>query len=337
MSEALHATDLGSLLQGYFYSYLINQRRMSTHTVAAYRDTFRLLLPFMAKLQRKTISSLALIDLNADCIIEFLNYLECERGNSVRTRNARLAVLRSFLNFAAIESPAALPDIQRALAIPQKRYNRRMIECLDKDEVSALLNAPDPDTWSGHRDRILLLALYNTGARVSEIIRVQRQDVDLQRQHAVHIHGKGRKERIIPLWPHTVRELRRWIKNLDPAPNSPVFTNRFGEPLSRSGVRQRLCCAQRVAAKTYPSLKSRKISPHTLRHATALHLLQSGVELTVIALWLGHEQIDTTHQYMEADLDMKKSALNTLKPINVGASRTYHKPSEAVLTFLESL
>lgn len=336
MSKPLNTTDLGCLLQRYFCSYLINQRRVSTHTVAAYRDTFQLLLLFLVKSHRKIISTLTLSDLNAKGIIDFLQYLESERGNSVRTRNVRLAAIRSFLNFTATELPAALPDIQRVLAIPQKRRNRTVVECLDRNEIDALLNAPSPDTWSGRRDRVMLLVLYNTGARVSEIIRIQRQDVDLLRQHVVHIHGKGRKERIIPLWPQTIVELRKWMKDLDLAPNCPVFQNHFGEALNRSGVRQRLTIAVQSATKICPSLKHRKISPHTIRHTTALHLLQSGVDLTVIALWLGHEQIDTTHQYMEANLDMKKAALNSLPPLNP-PHRTARKPSEAVFDFLESL
>lgn len=336
MSKPLNTTDLGCLLQRYFCSYLINQRRVSTHTVAAYRDTFQLLLLFLVKSHRKTIATLTLSDLNAKGIIDFLQYLESERGNSVRTRNVRLAAIRSFLNFTATEFPAALPDIQRVLAIPQKRRDRTVVECLDRNEIDALLNAPSPDTWSGRRDRVMLLVLYNTGARVSEIIGIQRQDVDLLRQHVVHIHGKGRKERIIPLWPQTIAELRKWMKDLDLAPNCAVFQNHFGEALNRSGVRQRLTIAVQSATKICPSLKHRKISPHTIRHTTALHLLQSGVDLTVIALWLGHEQIDTTHQYMEANLDMKKAALNSLPPLNP-PQRTARKPSEAVFDFLESL
>lgn len=337
MNTLPNSSDLGTLLQHYFCSYLINQRRVSVHTVAAYRDTFRLLLFFLSETQHKAIPSLSLKDLSADCIVEFLQHLECKRGNGARTRNARLAAIRSFLNFAAIESPIALPDVQRALAIPQKRRDHLMIECLDRDEMHALLNAPNPNTWSGHRDRVLLFVLYNTGARVSEIIRVQRQNVDLQRQHTIHLHGKGRKERIIPLWPDTVTKLRKWMKTLNSAPNSPVFPNRYGEPLTRSGIRQRLCCAQRLAIKSCPSLERRKISPHTIRHTTALHLLQSGVDLSVIALWLGHEQLGTTHQYMEANIEMKKTALNSLSPIDTRFSYASQKPPNAVLAFLESL
>ena len=337
MNMLSDTAELGSLLQRYFCSYLINQRRVSSNTVAAYRDTFRLLLSFLAKNQRTGVASLALADLHHDNILSFLQDIEQKRHNSIRTRNVRLAAIRSFLNYAAVECPDALFDIQKSLTIPPKRRDRHLVQCLDKEEISALLNAPDLNTWSGLRDHILFLVLYNTGARVSELIHVQRQDIDLQSQNAIHLHGKGRKERVIPLWPHTVIELKQWGSHFDKAADAPVFPNRFGMAITRSGVQQRLRCAQLVAATNCPSLKTRKISPHTIRHTTALHLLQSGVDLSVIALWLGHEQIDTTHQYMEADLEIKKAALDTLTPVNTKPRRSRLKQSEKVLAFLESL
>ncbi len=306
MSTLNNPIYLSMLVQKYFCTYLLNQRRVSQHTIAAYRDMFRLLLPFLAKAYKKTVPSLLLTDLDAAHTLDFLQYIECERGNRVRTRNARLAAIRSFLNYAVIEQPECAHDIQRVMCIPQKRFDRTLIECLEKTEIEAILNAPDPSTWTGRRDHLLLLTLYNTGARVSEIVRVQRQDVDIQQQQTVHLHGKGRKERIIPLWPKCVVALRHWLQLLDAAPNTPVFQGRFGHALTRSGVRQRLDCAVQKATKVCASLQHKNISPHTLRHTTALHLLQSGVDLSVIALWLGHEHIDTTHQYMEANLEIKK-------------------------------
>ena len=335
--SSLMKNDFPCLLQLFFKSYLVNQRRVSQHTVLAYRDAFRILLPFLANILKKDIAGLELEDLNAKNIIAYLNYLEEERGSSVSTRNARLAAIRSFLNYASVEEPDALPDIKRVLAIPKKRKSRPVLECLDRAEIDALLAAPDRANWSGQRDYALLMTMYNTGARVSEIIGIRRQDLDLKRQHSVHLHGKGRKERIVPLWKETVTVLRKWIEGGDPTATGFVFINRYGECLTRSGVRQRLQCAARIATKACPSLAGRKISPHSFRHATALHLLQSGVDLSVIALWLGHEHIETTHQYMEANLTMKKAALDSLPVISPHLVRGGGKPSEKILSFLESL
>jgi integrase/recombinase XerD len=333
----LATDDLFRLLQSFFRSYLINQRRVSHHTVLAYRDSFRILLPFLAGLLKKNVGELELADLNTKHILAYLSHLEEDRGNSVSTRNARLAAIRAFLNYAAVEVSDAVPDIKRALAIPQKRKNRPVLECLDRVEIDALLAAPDRTNWSGQRDHALLLTMYNTGARVSEIIGIRRQDLDIKRQYSVHLHGKGRKERIVPLWKETTAVLSKWIDSSDQPATSHVFTNRYGESLTRSGVRQRLQCAARIAVQVCPSLKGRTVTPHSLRHATALHLLQSGVDLSVIALWLGHEQIETTHQYMEANLAMKKAALDSLPVIDPHLTKIYSKPSEAILTFLESL
>lgn len=335
MNRPLDSIDLSHLLQLFFKSYLISQRHLSQHTISAYRDTFRIFLPFLAGQLNKKIESLALADLSADQIITFLSHLEKKRKNSIATRNARLAAIRAFLNYANTEVPDELPSIKRALAIPQKRTDRSIVECLNRAEIKAILAAPDDVTWSGRRDRVLLLTMYNTGARVSEIINVRMQDLDLKRQHSVLLHGKGRKERIIPLWKETVIELRKWVNNSDLT--TMVFPNRFGEPLTRSGVRQRLLCACRSAVSTCPSLTRRNVTPHSLRHTTALHLLQSGVDLSVIALWLGHEQIGTTHQYMEANLTMKRAALESLPAISPQSKRLYRRPSDKILAFLESL
>ena len=330
-------TDLARLLQRYFCSYLINQRRLSSNTIASYRDMFRLLLPFIATQQKKSVSTLNLADMNADIILLFLQYLEEKRGNKVKTRNARLAAIHSFLNYAAIEEPQALPDIQRVMAIPEKRTDHFLFECLEKNEIEALLKVQDLTTWIGQRDHILLLTLYNTGARVSEITMVQLKDIDLQRQKAIHLHGKGRKERIIPLWSQTISVLENWLNNIESSPQSPLFPNRYGDPITRFGVRQRLNCAVQNASNICPSLKDKHISPHTIRHTTALQLLQSGVDLTVIALWLGHEKIETTHQYMEANLEMKRKALERLPTINDQTKNSSKIISDDILAFLESL
>ena len=335
MSKSISANDLSRLLQLFFKSFLIGQRHLSRHTIAAYRDTFRIFLPYLAELLNKKISSLALTDFSADHIITFLSFLEEQRGNSIATRNARLAAIRAFLNYAATELPDELPEITRALAVPQKRKGRPVIECLDRVEIDALLTAPDDSTWSGRRDRLLFLTMYNTGGRVSEILKVRQQDLDLTRQHSIHLHGKGRKERVIPLWPKTVVALQKWVNSNDLT--TTIFTNRFGDGLTRAGVRQRLLCACQSASLACPSLARRHVTPHSIRHTTALHLLQSGVDLSVIALWLGHEQIETTHQYMEANLAMKKAALESLPAINTESKERHRKPSEKILAFLESL
>ena len=337
MKTLTSSTDLGELLQQFFCEYLINQRRVSMHTVASYRDSFLLLLTFTAHSRKKALAELRMADLEANMILHFLHHLEQDRGNSISTRNSRLAAIRSFFNFAATQLPMGLPDIQKVLSIPPKKGDHSMITCLDRDEMTAIVNAPNQKTWSGYRDHNLLLTLYNTGARVSEITHLQRQDIDLQRQHAVHLHGKGRKERIIPLWQQTITALHAWIKRIPDEPTAPLFPNRFGETLNRSGVRQRLDNAVRIAAITCPSLLHRKISPHTIRHTTALHLLQSGVALSVIALWLGHEQIGTTHQYMEVNLEIKKAAIDALQPIIANKQRDTDKPSKGIIAFLESL
>lgn len=337
MNTSPIATNLARILQSYFCSYLLNQRRLSHHTVASYRDMFRLLLPFVASKQNKPVSALSLSDINIEVVLLFLNYLEEQRGNRVQTRNARLSAIRSFFAYAAIEEPQMLPDIQRIMAIPEKRRDRFAFESLQRDEIKAILSVQDMTTWVGQRDHILLLTLYNTGARVSEMSRIQLKDIDMQRQRAIHLHGKGRKERVVPLWSQTIMVLNKWLVNLDTSPKSPVFINRYGNPISRFGVAQRLSCAVKKAGSICPSLKGKKISPHTIRHTTALHLLQSGVDLTVIALWLGHEKIETTHQYMEANLEMKKKALARLPAVDGQLKNPPEPISEDILVFLESL
>lgn len=328
-------TDLARLLQCYFCSYLINQRRLSQHTVHSYRDTFRLLLPFVAIAQNKSVPLLSLIDINTEVILSFLQYLEQKRGCKAQTRNARLSAIRSFFNYVAIKEPQRLADTQKVLAIPDKRTDRFVFEYLEKREIDALLLTQDMTTWIGQRDHLMLLMLYNTGARVSEIVRLEVKDIDLKRQQAIRLHGKGRKERIIPLWPQTITELKKWLVSLPDPPDTPLFPNRNGNQMSRFGARQRLDCAVNKATATCASLKGRKINLHCIRHTTAMHLLQSGVDLTVIALWLGHETIETTHQYMEADLEMKREALAKLSGV-ASLNQTY-EPSKDILAYLDSL
>ncbi len=268
-------------------------------------------------------------------VLGFLDHLETERGNSARTRNLRLTAIRSFMRYASLREPSLLPVAQRVLAIPVKRFDRPVLGYLSRDEITAIIDAPDRSTWSGQRDAVLFAVLYNTGARVSEITRLHVADVLLDRASSLLLHGKGRKERVVPLWKSTAAQLRRWLSRIDGNPDAPVFPNRAGKPLSRSGVEHQLRVACRKAAERHPSLATRRISPHTLRHTTAMHLLQSGVDITVIALWLGHEDTVTTHQYVEADLAMKEAALRRVddpapQPLRFTAT-------DRLLNFLEGL
>ena len=324
-----------ALLQEFFHRRLIAQRGASAHTVASYRDTFTLLLGYAAERTGRTPSALTLSDLGAPMVLGFLDHLETERGNSARTRNLRLTAIRSFMRYASLREPSLLPVAQRVLAIPVKRFDRPVLGYLSRDEITAIIDAPDRSTWSGQRDAVLFAVLYNTGARVSEITRLHVADVLVDRASSLLLHGKGRKERVVPLWKSTAVQLRRWLPRIDGNPDAPVFPNRAGKPLSRSGVERQLRVACRKAAERHPSLATRRISPHTLRHTTAMHLLQSGVDITVIALWLGHENTTTTHQYVEADLAMKEAALRCVddpapQPLRFTAT-------DRLLNFLEGL
>lgn len=330
-----NSTDLSRLLQNFFCQRLLTQRRASPQTIASYRDAFRLLLRYAAEHTRKPPASLSLDDIDAPLVLGFLDHLESQRGNSPRSRNARLAAIRSFLHFASFQAPAALPVIQRVLAIPMKRFDRPLVGFLTRDEITAVLAAPDPSTWSGHRDQVLLTTLYNTGARVSEIVSLCVSSLVLGRSPFVHLHGKGRKERAVPLWRTTATALTRWLRRANLNADAPLFPNRRGTQLSRSAVERRLRLAVRLASTHCPSLRHRRISPHTFRHTTAMHLLQAGVDITVIALWLGHESPTTTHLYVEADLTMKQRALGRLQPAAI--KRTRFRADDQLLAFLDSL
>jgi len=324
-----------ALLQDFFQQRLVAQRGASAQTIASYRDAFELFLRYAAQRTGRAPSALTLDDLDAPIVLPFLDHLEAERGNSARTRNLRLTAIRSFLRYASVRDPTALPVAQRVLAIPTKRFDRPVLGFLSRDEVQALLDTPDRTTWSGQRDAVLFAVLYNTGARVSELTGLRRADVLLDRAAALHLHGKGRKERVVPLWKSTAAQLRQWLPRIHSSPDTPVFPNRAGARLSRSGVEHRLRVALTTASTRCPSLVGRRISPHTLRHTTAMHLLQAGVAITVIALWLGHESPATTHLYVEADLAMKEHALQRLKDPGPGSVR--FRARDRLLTFLEAL
>lgn len=331
----LHHTNLGVLLQQFFLDRLIQQRQVSARTVEAYRDSFTRLLSFAERHLRKHPADLALADLNAPFILDFLQHLEKVRHNSIRSRNARFAAIRSFMQYVAIREPAALALTNSVLAIPMKRFERPLVGFLPHQQIQAILQAPSALTWSGRRDRVMLSTLYNTGARVAELIGMRITDVSFEIGPAILIHGKGRKERQVPLWPNTARLLKCWLQQNPHEPQQPLFTNRTGSSLTRVGITERLQLAARTASKQYPELLKRRISPHLLRHSLAMHMLQSGVDITVIALWLGHESPATTHMYVEADLHMKRRALETLQAPRTTALR--YRPSDRVLEFLQSL
>ena len=333
----MRAPQIGfpQLIQDFFLLRLIQQRGVSARTVESYRDAFELLFRFIERRLGKSPSAIELADLDAPLVLDFLDHLETERGNSVRTRNVRLAAIHSFMRYAAIRDPASLPVAGRVLAIPAKRFDRPVLGYLTREQIAAILAAPDRSTWSGRRDAVLLATTYNTGARVSEMTSLHVRDVLLDRQTAVHLHGKGRKQRVIPLWKHTANDLRGWLNTINSPPDAPVFPNRSGAPLTRSGVRDRLDRAVATAEQNCPSLHGLHITPHTLRHTTAMHLLQSGTDLAVIALWLGHSSPTVTHQYLEADLAAKEAVLRRLTDPSPAPPR-FH-PSDQLLAFLEGL
>ena len=328
-------TPLAPLLEAFFTDRLLRQRRVSPHTVAAYRDTFRLLLRFAQAHLTLSPANLQLSHLDATLISAFLDHLETERKNSVRARNARLAAIRSFFQYLAFEEPAYSAMIQRVLAIPQKRFERPLVCFLTHDELMALLAAPDQHTWLGRRDHALLLLAVQTGLRVSELTALRRNSVVLDRGAHVRCHGKGRKERCTPLGHQVVRVMRAWLRGSNSAPSDPLFPSLRGGALSRDAVERLVAKYATLAGDNCPSLKSKRVTPHVLRHTTAIQLLQAGVERTVIALWLGHEQIETTQMYLDADLAMKEQALAKTAPPTVTLTR--YKPPDALLAFLESL
>lgn len=327
--------SFAALAQTFFTEHLQQQRAMSPRTVAAYRDAFVLFLDFAKSRLRKLPTAMRLQEITPALILAFLDHLERERGNSVRSRNARLAALRAFLKFAARRDVTALHAVEQALGVPMKRFERPMIGFLTREEMLAIVGEPS-SSWTSQRDHLLLRMLYNTGARVSEVTAIKVADVVLDGAACVHLHGKGRKKRTVPLWRSTVRQIKAWLK-LNPQfeSNSPLLPNRDGNAMTRNNVTQRLALAVKAATATQPQLAKRRISPHTVRHTTAMHLLQSGVDITVIALWLGHESPVTTHHYVEADLAMKERALAKLQEPEA-ALRRYRAP-DSLVEFLKTL
>jgi integrase/recombinase XerD len=326
---------LAPTLQTFFTERLLRQRRASPHTIAAYRDTFRLLLGFTTDRTATPPSQLQIADLHADLIAAFLDHLEHDRGNTVRTRNARLAAIHSLFRFAALRHPEHAQVIERVLAIPAKRFDRALVTYLTDDERDALLAVPDRTTWTGRRDHALLLVATQTGLRISELIGLTRADVHLGTGAHLSCHGKGRKDRVTPLTSATVAALRIWLTERAGAQTDPLFPTRRGTPLSRDAIEHRVTIHAQNAALRCPSMRTKKITTHTLRHTAAMALLHAGVDTSVIALWLGHEQADTTQIYLHADLSLKEKALSRTTPPNTKPGR-YRAP-DSLLAFLESL
>jgi len=326
---------LSTLLQAFFVEHLLQHKCASPQTVAAYRDTFRLLLGFLQSRTGVEPAALHLHALDAEALLGFLDHLEQQRRNSVRSRNARLSALRSFFRFVALREPACLDQVTRVLAIPTKRASRRLVGFLCREEMDALLAAPDRTTWAGRRDHALLLVMYNTGARVSEVAALRHTHIHFGVTTAVHIHGKGRKERAVPLWGRTARILQEWFRELGDGQDGWAFPNAHGGRLSRHGINYLLNEAVETGRASCKTLTAKRVSPHVVRHTTAMHLLQAGVDPAVIALWLGHESLETTHAYVEADLAMKQRAIQKISPAGAAAQR--FKPSDALLAFLEGL
>ncbi len=326
---------LAPTLQAFFTDRLISERQASPHTIAAYRDTLRLLLTFAAKRTAKQPSALDIDDLDAPLIGAFLDHLEHERQNSVRTRNARLAAIRSLFRYAALRHPEHAATIGRVLAIPPKRFERALITYLTEPEIDALLTAPDRDTWTGRRDHAMMLLATQTGLRASELTGLRREDLQLSVGAHVSCLGKGRKQRITPLTKQTVVVLRTWLAERAGLPKDPLFPTRTGRTLSRDAIEHRLAKHAAAATAACPTLAAKRITPHVLRHTAAMRLLHAGIDTAVIALWLGHEQIETTQIYLHADMALKEQALARTTPPNTKPGR--YQPPDTTLAFLEAL
>ncbi len=327
--------DLAKLLTRFFSQYLMQQRQVSPNTISSYRDTFRLLVNYANKILGKPPQKLSCEDLDADFIGDFLQYLENERGNNVRTRNARLAAIRSLFAYIALHEPHYAALAQRVLAIPTKRYTRREVAFLNRAESAALLRAPDRTGWVGRRDYCLLLVALQTGMRSSEIIALRRSDVCLDDGAHVRCHGKGRKERSIPLRRDSVSALRAWLKERGGEPHDRIFPNQRDRPLTHDSVDYLLARNLAVARVDCPSLEGKRVTPHTLRHSAAMELLHNGVDRATIALWLGHESVETTYLYLHADLELKERAMARTTP--AGTPIKKYEPQDHVLAFLNSL
>jgi integrase/recombinase XerD len=328
-------STLAPLLQAFFTDRLVRQRNVSSNTVAAYRDTFRLLLRFVKQEKRKAPAKLDLEDLDASVIGAFLEHLETARGNCVRTRNARLTAVHSFFNYCALHCPERAEQIQRVLAIPEKRFDTSLVSYLVRPEIDALLASPDRQTWTGRRDHTMLLLAVQTGLRVSELVGLRRQDVELGDGAHVRCYGKGRKERCTPLPRPTVAVLRVWLREHTGDPASPLFPTRSGRRLTRGAIWRLVTKHTASARDRCSTLAAKQVTPHVLRHTAAMTLLHAGVDTSVIALWLGHEGLESTKVYLHADMALKERALARTAPHDSRPDR--YRASDELLTFLDRL
>jgi integrase/recombinase XerD len=324
-------TAIAGTLQAFFTQRLTSQRQASPHTIAAYRDTLRLLLIFAGRQTGISPSRLDIADLDAPMIASFLDHLEHDRANSVRTRNARLAAIHSLFTFAALHHPEHAADIARVLAIPPKKTDHTIVAFLTEVEIDALLALPDRATRTGRRDRAMLLLAVQTGLRTAELTSLTCADIHLGTGAHVSCHGKGRKQRITPLTAGTVAVLRSWLAERAGAPDQPLFPTNRGSAMSHDALAQRLA----LYTGRCPPLAGKKITPHTLRHSAAMRLLHAGVDITVIALWLGHESVATTQIYLQADMELKQKALDRTTPPDSAPGR--YRPPDDLLAFLEGL
>lgn len=324
---------LPKLIQDYFTKYLPQEKGLSPTTIAAYRDGIKLFLSFSQTELKKFPADLSFKDLNVDLVIAFLNHLEKDRGNLAQSRNHRLAIIKSLVKYIAYRCPEFLGTAQQLLLISKKRENKVMLEFLTNEEMEAILKMTNRNTESGERDFVLFSLMYNTGARVSEVLSLKSSDITYSKPPSVRINGKGRKQRQVPIWSTTAKMMSKWSQDL--GVNSPLFTNSAGDVLSRSGVEGRLDILVKKAEIACPSIAKKNVSPHTIRHTTAMHLLEAGVDITMIAMLLGHSHIKTTHGYIEADVKMKAKSLEVLQAPQYRGRK--YKPSDSVLAFLEQL
>jgi site-specific recombinase XerD len=331
------ADPLPALLRAFFYEWLVEQRNASAHTVRSYRDTWRLFLRFAAQRHQRNVAQLRLGDLTGSEIGAFLQHTEQERRDSIGTRNCRLAALRSFFGFVAGREPAAAEQCAEILCIPTKKAPLHVPSYLDPPEIEAILVQPDRSTVEGQRDHALLSFLYNTGARIQEALDLRPNALRWESPACVRLYGKGRKERLCPLWPETVSLLKALLKRQPRTDEEQLFVNRYGVPLGPSGVRFKLAQYVAAAAKKVPSLASKNVTPHSFRHATAVHLVAAGVDVTVIRSWLGHVSLDTTNHYAQADLETKRKALERVEPRFKADKLPRWRRDHSILEWLDSL
>lgn len=327
--------DFAGLLNRFFTTHLIQQRQASPHTIASYRDTYRLLVRFARDRLGIAPQDLSVDDIDSAFVGEFLHHIETERGNNARSRNTRLAAIRSLMRFIALQEPRHALLVQQVLAIPDKRVTKRSVDYLENDEIDALLQAPDQSTWVGRRDYVLLLLAVQTGMRAAELITLLHEDVHLGKGAHVRCHGKGRKDRCVPLRRDSVAAIGAWFEGQCGKSSDPVFVNQRGRPLKHDNLNYLV--AQNVAAARIatPSLQNKRVTPHSLRHTCAMTLLQGGVDPATIALWLGHASVETTYIYLHTNLKMKEKAM--AKTTASGTAMERYRPEDKVLAFLRSM